>query len=130
MTISMTSARRGVLGAFAASIVGAVSYAALATPSASAAPDDCSASGLAATISSVTKATSDYLAAHPDTNQALIDITRQPKSAAIGQFDSYFKDHPQEADELRAIQQPTLAFQERCGMQVEPSEAFVVLQSL
>jgi len=25
---------------------------------------------------------------------------------AVGQFDGYFGDHPQEADELRAIQQP------------------------
>ncbi|MBV8930551.1 MAG: heme-binding protein [Mycobacteriaceae bacterium] len=103
---------------------------ALLVPSASAEPDDCSASGLAATISSVTKSTADYLAAHPDANQALLDITKQPPSAAIGMFDGYFKDHPQQADELRVIQQPAIEYQNRCGMQVEPSQAFMVLQEV
>jgi heme-binding protein len=99
-------------------------------PSANAEPDDCTASGLAATMSSVNKATAEYLAAHPDTNQALFEITKQPTMVAIGQFDGYFKDHPQQADELRAIQRPALDFQSRCGMQVEPAGAFMVLQEL
>ena len=49
---------------------------------------------------------------------------------AVGMFDGYFGDHPQEADELRDIQQPPLDYQNRCGMQVEPSQAFMVLQEL
>jgi heme-binding protein len=110
--------------------VGALSYIALVMPSASADPDECSASGLASTISSVTKSMGDYLAGHPDTNQALLDITRQPPMVAISQIDSYFKDHPQQADDLRAIQQPATAYQNRCGMQVEPAQALYALLSL
>jgi heme-binding protein len=127
VTFTVSTVRRGALGIFAA---GALSCVALVMPSASADPDECSASGLSATISSVTKSTADYLAAHPDANQALLDITKQPPAVAIGMFDSYFKDHPQQADDLRAIQKPTLDYQNRCGMQVEPAGAFLVLQEL
>lgn len=130
MTFTRTTARRALFGVFAGSIAGTLSWAALVAPSANAEPDDCSGSGLAAVISSVTKSTSDYLAAHPETNQALLDITKQPPMTAVGQFDGYFKDHPSEADELRAIQQPAIEYQNRCGMQVEPAQAFMVLQGI
>jgi heme-binding protein len=89
--------------------------------------DDCNAATLAKTISSVTASLSDYLAVHPDANQALIDATRQPAYAAVGQFDSYFTDHPDEANDLRAIQGPLGAFKDRCGLQVSPTDALTVL---
>lgn len=88
---------------------------------------DCNAAGLADTISSVTKGLSAYFAAHPDVNAALIDFTRQPAFVAVGQFDGYFKDHPQEADELRAIQAPLTVYKDRCGLQVAPTDALAVL---
>ena len=68
-----------------------------------------------------------YFAAHPDANQALIDAARQPAFTAVGQFDDYFKDHPDEADALRAIQAPLGAFKDRCGLQVAPTDALAVL---
>ena len=123
---NLTIVRRSLYGVFAA--LGAVSFAALVMPAASADPvDDCNASGLAQTVSSVTASLSDYFAAHPDANQAMIDITRQPAFVAIGQFDGFFGDHPQEADELRAIQQPLVDYKNRCGMQVSPTDALAVL---
>ena len=75
----------------------------------------------------MTASLSDYFATHPDANQAMIDITRQPAFVAIGQFDGFFGDHPQEADELRAIQQPLVDYKNRCGMQVSPTDALAVL---
>jgi heme-binding protein len=78
----------------------------------------------------VTKSLSDWFAAHPDANQALIDATRQPAFVAIGQFDGYFNDHPEQADEVRAIKAPLIDYQNRCGMQVAPAEALVVLSEL
>jgi len=97
-----------------------------ATPAATAA-GDCSSAGLATTISSVTASLSTYFAAHPDVNEALIEATRQPAYAAVGQFDGYFKDHPEQADDLRAIQAPLAAFKDRCGLQVSPTDALTVL---
>ena len=88
---------------------------------------DCTAAGLADTITSVSKELSVYFAAHPDVNAALLDFTRQPAFVAVGQFDGYFKDHPQQADELRAIQAPLTAYKDRCDLQVAPTDALAVL---
>ena len=134
--------RRATFGLIAAGAAGAMlgmptawadpegsdSTPAPATPTTSApAAGDCNAAGLADTISSVTKELSAYVAAHPDVNAALLDFTRQPAFVAVGQFDGYFKDHPQEADELRAIQAPLTAYKDRCGLQVAPTDALAVL---
>jgi len=115
----------GILAAGAASV--AVSIPASADPAPAA---DCSAAGLSSTISSVTQNLSGYFAAHPDANQALIDATKQSAFSAIGAFNTYFNDHPDEANDIRAIKQPLVDFQNRCGMQVEPAEALVVIGEL
>ena len=113
-------------------VLGTLACADLSIPLASADPepapaDDCNAGTLAKTVSSVTGSLSDYFAAHPDVNQALIDITRQPAFVAVGQFDGYFNDHPDQANDLRAIQQPLTDYKNRCGMEVSPTDALTVL---
>jgi hemophore-related protein len=95
-----------------------------------AAADDCTAAGLAKTVSSVTAARTTYFAARPDLNQQLIEFTRQSAFSAMGSFNDYFKDHPEQADELRAIQAPLGGFKDRCGMQVAPTDALAVLGDL
>lgn len=116
--------RRTAVGLVAAGATCAV----LTIPAATADPvDDCNAAGLATTISSVTASLSTYFAAHPDVNEALIDAARQPAFIAAGQFDSYFNDHPGQADELRAIQAPLGAYKDRCGLGVAPTDALAVL---
>jgi heme-binding protein len=127
--------RRSLVGAFAT--LGFASCAALVIPLASADPDsgptpapavdDCNASQLAKTVSSVTASLSDYFAAHPDANQALIDITRQPAFVAIGQVDGYFGEHPDQAGEIRTIQQPLVDYKNRCDTAVSPTDALTVL---
>ncbi|WP_059016663.1 hemophore-related protein [Mycobacterium sp. M26] len=125
--------RRAVLGALAAGAACAVVSAPFAgadpTP-APAAGADCSAAGLSSTISSVTANLSTYFAAHPDANQALIDATRQSAFGAIGAFNAYFTDHPDQANDIRAIKAPLVDFQNQCGLQVEPAEALVVIGEL
>lgn len=132
--------RRTALGLLAATAACGV----LAVPSASAEPtdpvepappatptsDDCNAAGLAKTISGVTADLNTYFAAHPDVNQALIDAARQPAFIAAGQFDAYFSDHPQQADDLRAIQAPLTAYKDLCGLQVAPTDALAVLADI
>ena len=58
---------------------------------------------------------------------ALIDAARQPAFVAVGQFDDYFNEHPDEADALRGIQAPLGAYKDRCGLQVAPTDALAVL---
>jgi heme-binding protein len=115
----------GILAAGAASVALSIPASADTPPAA-----DCTAAGLSSTISSVTQNLSGYFAAHPDANQALIDATRQSAFGAIGAFNTYFNDHPDEANDIRAIKQPLVDFQDRCGMQVEPAEALVVIGEL
>jgi hemophore-related protein len=132
--VTRPAVRRSLFGAFAT--VAVASCAALTIPLASADPesepapasaDNCNASMLAKTVSGVTASLSDYFAAHPDVNQALMDITRQPAFVAVGQFDSYFGDHPDEANDLRGIQAPLVDYKNRCDMQVSPTDALTVL---
>jgi len=124
----MRAVSRGAFGMIATG----TAIALLSTPVASADPeptaaDDCNASTMAQTISSVTASLSQYFAAHPDANQALIDITRQPAFVAMGQVDGYFNDHPDQANDLRVIQQPLADYKNRCGMEVSPTDALTVL---
>jgi len=126
----VTNLRRSVFGVLAAG----AACAAVSLPSALAdpapAPSNCTTAGLASTISSVSASLSTYFAAHPDANQALIDATKQSAFSAIGAFNDYFTSHPDQADEIRAIKQPLVDFQNQCGMQVEPAEALVVISEL
>ena len=122
--------RRSLFGAFAT--VGVASCAALVIPLASADPEpapanDCNAATLSKTISTVTSELSTYFAAHPDANQALMDATRMSSFQALGAFDAYFNDHPDEANDLRGIQAPLAQFKDRCGMEVSPTDALTVL---
>ena len=136
MTSAVTRVRRTVFGVIAAG----AACAALGVPAAGADPedtapapaatDDCNAATLASTISTVTTQLSTYFAAHPDANQALIDATRQPAFIAVGQFEDYTDAHPDQADQIRAIQAPLAAFKDRCGMQVSPTDALTVLADL
>jgi len=130
----VTNLRRGVFGVLAAGAAcAAVSIpSALADPTPTPAPasSNCTTAGLASTISSVSGSLATYFAAHPDANQALIDATKQSAFSAIGAFNDYFSSHPDEANDIRAIKQPLVDFQNQCGMQVEPAEALVVISEL
>ncbi|MCV7346834.1 hemophore-related protein [Mycolicibacterium rhodesiae] len=127
--------RRAVVPALVVIAAGAVVSMpfAVADPTPAPAPaaaTECSAAGLSSTISSVTKNLSDYFAVHPDANEALLDATRQSAFSAIGAFNTYFNDHPDQANDIRAIKAPLVDFQNRCGLQVEPAEALVVIGEL
>ena len=81
MKMSATTVRRGLYGMFAGGLL-AFGSAAIVMPVANAAPDTCTQSGIATTASSVSATTAAYLAAHPQTNQELTDIAKQPTEQA------------------------------------------------
>ena len=84
MKMTATTVRRGLYGMFAAGMFGGIASAAIVMPTANAAPDACTASGIASTVSSVSASTSSYLASHPETNQELTDIAKQPQERGPG----------------------------------------------
>ena len=92
--------------------------------------DDCNAAGLARTSATVNDKLADYLAENPETNGALIEITRQPAFIAVGQLDGFFNEHPVQANDIRAIQAPLHDFQNRCNLQVSPSDALAALAGI
>ena len=130
MKLTATTIRRGLYGMFAAGMFGGIASAAIVMPTANAAPDTCSASGVANTVSSVSASTSSYLASHPETNQELTDIAKQPAEVAEEAYRAYFADNPQVETDLKAIQQPVVDLANQCGLTVTPTPVVEALQAL
>jgi hemophore-related protein len=129
MYMSATTVRRGLYGMFAGGLL-AFGSAAIVMPVANAVPDACSQSGIATTASSVSASTAAYLAAHPQTNQELTDIAKQPSAQAEQAYAVYFDRNPQIANELQAINQPASDLLAQCGVTVTPTPISEILQTL
>jgi heme-binding protein len=129
MHMSATTVRRGLYGMFAGGLL-AFGSAAIVMPVANAVPDACSQSGIATTASSVSASTAAYLAAHPQTNQELTDIAKQPSAQAEQAYAVYFDRNPQIANDLQAINQPASDLLAQCGVTVTPTPISEILQTL
>jgi hemophore-related protein len=129
MKMSATTVRRGLYGMFAGGLL-AFGSAAIVAPVANAQPDACTQSGIATTASSVSATTAAYLASHPQTNQALTDIAKQPEEQAQAAYRVYFAENPQIENELKAIHQPVTDLSNQCGIEVTPTPISEVLQSI
>jgi hemophore-related protein len=129
MKMSETTVRRGLYGMFAGGLLGGVASAAILMPSANAAPDQCSASGLATTQSSVQLSMSTYLQTHPQTNQALTDIAKKSPTEAQASYEMYFADNPQVARDLKGLQQPVSDLTTQCGIQSPSNQLTDALKS-
>ena len=127
MTMSATTVRRGLYGMFAGGLM-AFGSAAIVMPVANAVPDACSQSGIATTASSVSATTAAYLASHPQTNQELTDIAKQPAEQAEKAYRVYFDRNPQIENELKAINQPVTDLTNQCGIDVTPTPISEALQ--
>ena len=127
--MSATTVRRGLYGMFAGGLL-AFGSAAIVMPVANAVPDTCSQSGIATTASSVSATTAAYLAAHPQTNQELTDIAKQPAEQAEKAYRAYFDRNPQVENELKAINQPVTDLTAQCGIDVTPTPISEALQTL
>ena len=130
MKMTATTVRRGLYGMFAGGLLGGVASAAIVIPTANAAPDTCTFSGVTNTSSTVSASTSSYLAAHPDTNLALTEIAKQPMDEAQVAYRAYFANHPQVESELQAINQPAADLVSQCGIVVRPTPISEALQGV
>jgi heme-binding protein len=122
--ITTPKSRRDRVGIGAACLFGGLAAATIAgTPTASAMPvDQCSASGLSGTVSSAVGAAQQYLATHPDANQAVSAAMNQPRADAAANLRGYFTATPAEYYELRGILAPIGDAQRTCGVTVLPGE--------
>ena len=121
MSTTARTVRRGLYGMIAGGLLGGVATATIALPSANAAPDECTASGVATTQSEVQLSMSTYLQTHPQTNQAMTDIAKQSPTEAQVSYRTYFANNPKVADDLKGIQQPVTDLSTQCGIQSSSS---------
>jgi hemophore-related protein len=122
MSTTAKTVRRGLYGMIAGGLLGGVATATIALPNANAAPDECSASGVATAQSSVQLSMSTYLQTHPQTNQVMTDIAKQSPTEAQVSYRTYFANNPKVADDLKGIQQPVTDLSSQCGIQVSPNQ--------
>jgi heme-binding protein len=102
----------------------------IVAPTATAAPDPCSASGVAATASGVLNSASGYLDGHPDANNVLTTAVNQPPADARSSIRGYFISHPGEALELKGIAQPLLDLKGRCNTAVSPDQLAALFDAM
>lgn len=108
-TMRRHAAGGGLLAGLAATMI--------AAPTASAAPD-CSAAGVANTVSSVTGSANQYLGSHPGANAVVSAARNEPRGQAASDLRNYFTAHPQEYVELRGILAPIGDTQRQCNTSV------------
>ena len=136
MKMSATTVRRGLSGIFAGGLLGGVASAAMILPAANAepvtptTPDTCTFSSAANTSSTVSAEMSTYLAAHPEANEDLTEIAKQPIDEAQIAYRAYFADNPQVESELKAINQPAADLVSQCGIVVRPTPVSEALQGV
>ena len=134
MKMSEMTVRRGLYGMFAGGLLGGVASAAMIMPTANAepvtptTPDTCTFSSAANTSSTVSAKMSTYLAAHPEANEDLTEIAKQPADEAQVAYRAYFADNPQIESELKAINQPAADLVSQCGIVVRPTPVSEALQ--
>lgn len=124
MNASATTVRRTLYGMFAGGVL-AFGTAAIVVPVANAQPapvaSDCTASGVAGTVSTVAASEGAYLTANPQTNEALTAISSQPQPQAQDAYNAFFAQNPQVEDQLQAIYEPASILKSDCGVQVTPT---------
>ena len=123
MKSSGTAMRRVFAGIGAGALFGGLAAGAVAAPAAMAAPaDQCSASGLASTVSTVTGQARQYLDVHPGANQVVTAAMNQPYPEAEANLRGYFTANPAEYYDLRGILAPIGDAQRTCGVTVLPGQ--------
>jgi hemophore len=130
MRTSPAAMRRGLYGVFATTALGGLGAAALALPSATAAPNPCAASEIARTIGSVSTNTGNYLDAHLETNTALTNATGQPGPQAIASLKTYFDANPQVSKDMQTIQQPLTGLSSQCKLPITVPQALGLMQAM
>lgn len=124
--------RRSLYAAFAVTAAGGAAVTALTLPAtpATAAPDPCAASQVAKTVAAVATNTSNYLAANPETDQALTTISQQQAGpASLASLKAYFDANPEVAADMQKLQQPLANLSGRCKLPVTIPQVLGLMQA-
>jgi hemophore-related protein len=110
-TIPAPVRRRTFVGITVAAAVLTVVQAAPA-----AAADDCTASGLARTVSAAAGSMADYLDAHPAVNDAFTKLKGEPRPQMRADAQQYLDANPSVRADLQHLRAPLNDFAQRCGV--------------
>lgn len=124
MNISVRTRTAIVLAA-----VGLLGGAAVSRP-ADAAPDQCTAAGLATTASGVLSGAGGYLGGHPEANDVLTSAVQQSPADARASVRGYFAGHVGELMDLQHIAQPLSDLRNQCGVAVSPGQLATLFDAL
>ena len=122
MNFSGITARRKVAGAIVGSLLGGVAAATIVAPSATAAPQGCSAGEVADTVGSTWSSARHYLNTHPSANQVVTTAFNQPRGQAATDLRNYFTSNPSEYYDLKGILAPIGDKQRQCNVTVLSSD--------
>ncbi|MGV1088010.1 MAG: heme-binding protein [Mycobacterium sp.] len=106
---------RRLIGAGLAAGILAAGFGVGGSPSAVAAPPNCTAADLAGVSAGVSAATSAYLFTHPDVNAFFTGLEGSPRDQLRGDIATYLNANPQVKAELEGIRQPLMDLRNRCG---------------
>ncbi|OYN81626.1 heme-binding protein [Mycolicibacterium sphagni] len=84
------------------------------------ASDDCTASGLARTVSEVASSTADYLDAHPDVNDAFTRLKGESRPQMRADAQQYLNANPSVRADLQHLRSPLNDLAQRCGVALPP----------
>lgn len=123
MYFSGTAVRKILASIGIATMLEAIVATFVGVSTAAAAPaDQCSASAIAGTVSSVTAAAHQYLDGHPGANQAVTAAINQSRPDAEANLRGYFTANPSEYRDIRAILTPLGDTQRTCNVSVLPGD--------
>jgi hemophore-related protein len=129
MRLNASTVRRGLVEVFAASALGAAAAVTIAVPTANAAPAQCTAAGLASTVSRVTGDAAGYLNDHPDANDAITNAGQQSTGDAESSLRAYFATHQDQYGALKGIAAPLTALRQQCNATVSAGQVSALLQA-
>src|SRR3954469_21140107 len=129
MQISGIDVRRGVFAVLAAGALGGLAAFTIAVPTASAQPG-CTAAGLSSALGTVSAATGQYLAAHPDADDAITNAGALAPADSENAIRTYFVAHPQEWADLQGIARPLANFRRECAVDVASAQIARVFDAM
>ncbi|MEZ0363996.1 heme-binding protein [Mycobacterium sp. pUA109] len=97
---------------------------------AGAAPDPCTAAGLASTASGVLSDAGGYLGNHPEANTVLTNAVGQAPDEARNSVRGYFAGHLNELSDLQNIAKPLSNLRNQCGVSVSPGQLATLFDTL
>ncbi|MGV0626863.1 heme-binding protein [Mycolicibacter minnesotensis] len=128
-----TTTSRLALGAATVGVLGAVAAAVTTgniSPAADAAPDPCTAAGLASTASGVLSQAGGFLNDHPEADHVLTAAATMPADQAKSSVQGYFIGHLDQLSTLQGIAQPLTDLKSQCGIAVSPTQLAMLLETV